>query len=120
MKVRFTDRFIRCRLSLEDVLSLEMNSNIALVLPFLAQSFSISLSSMEDISKANVRQNNAHLQIDIPREWTRDWANNDRVGFDFMAESSSGQPLRIVIEKDFPCEHGPDSKSTAGIPTKMD
>ena len=120
MKVRFTDRFVRCRLSMEDVLSLERNSRIALVLPFLAQSLSISLSSVDDRSKARVRQTNAQLRIDIPREWIRDWANNGVVGFDFTAESSDGEPLRIVIEKDFPCEHGPDGKSVAGLPTKMD
>lgn len=105
---------------MEDVLSLEMNSRITLELPFLAQSFSISLSSVDNHSKGRVRQTNAQLRIDIPREWVRDWANNASVGFDFMAESSDGEPLRIVIEKDFPCEHDPDGKSVAGLPTKMD
>ncbi len=105
---------------MEDVLSLEMKSSIALVLPFEAQAFSITLSSVDDHSKARVNQTNAHLQIDIPREWILNWANNDVVGFDFTAGSSDSRPLRVVIEKDFPCEHGPDGKSVTGLPTKMD
>jgi len=62
------------------------------------------VSSVDGIESVVSRFHLNCVFVDIPREWSRDWAQDQRVGFETQQalEPQLGS-LRIVVEKDFRC-----------------
>jgi len=59
------------------------------------------------------------LVVLLPSEWIEGWASSNEVGFDFDVLDPDQPGLRVVVEKDYPCEHGPDGQSIVPKPKRM-
>jgi len=112
MKVRLSESMIRFRLERSEVAGLSSGATLSLSL------FSvIPTVRLEPIaSKTPTASDEGGMCIGIPKGWLAGWPDSDVVGFDFqiaqtqVAESILNQEgLRVVVEKDFPCDHDGES-----------
>jgi len=114
MKVRFVERFIRFRLAREEVEQLLQSGSVT-----LKMSQKLQFSLLADSPDCSIEHQDGRLIVKIPTGWIEGWDQNDTVGFDFELMMTEDQPVRIVIEKDFPCGHDPDGNPVAARPVKM-
>lgn len=117
MKTRIHDQFIRFRLEEEDVNYLLQTGKISQSLTVGSDrvTFSIRLVSGGECAMLV----GSSLEVCLPRQWTEGWGGNEIVGFDFDTCAGQGPALRVVVEKDYPCIHGPGGKSLYGRPARM-
>lgn len=105
MKVRLSDSMIRFRLSRDEVGNVAAGQPVFLTLLLDPLPLSVRLEPIPSAEPtASAR---GGLRIGIPSAWLNGWPESEVVGFDFEVEASS-EPIRVIVEKDFPCAHGAD------------
>lgn len=105
MKVRLSNGMIRIRLMKEEVGTLVSGHPVFLSLPLAPASLTVALGTTasdtpEAVGKGGIR-------INLPETWLRGWTDAEVVGFDFDVRQEES-PIRVVVEKDFPCAHDGD------------
>ena len=117
MKTRLHDQFMRFRLDESDVQELCERGSIRQDIIVGAKRLRFAITLTDERPSADLL--NQSVEIKLPGTWTNNWSGNEVVGFDFDVSTESGIPLRIVVEKDFPCAHTADGRAVFGRPERM-
>lgn len=107
MKIRFSEQHIRVRLSEADVSQLLLGKSLTLSVRFSPlEAIEILLQPWEmNIVSAFFLY--SELKIHLPAETLEKWAKSDEEGIYALQQDGLEEPLKISIEKDFPCAHSP-------------
>jgi len=49
--------------------------------------------------------NERTITVEVPEDLADNWTNTSQVGFEAIIDMKVGEPLRLLIEKDFRCLH---------------
>jgi hypothetical protein len=82
--------------------------------------FTYTLESMSRLTAPQAYYANGSLRIQVPRADGTDWACSERVGISGEQPVESGQPLSILIEKDFQCLHGDEARDPDAFPNPLE
>lgn len=107
MKIRCTSGHLRFRLGRADIEQLSDHQHVRetiSIAPGQRLAFELAAVPVEGIRASF--QDNA-LRIDIPYAQARHWIDTGEVGIEAQYAFGQGEPLNILIEKDFPCRHQP-------------
>lgn len=106
MKLRIWHNSLRLRLSQSEVARLAAGGHIeeSLDVPN-ASPLRYAIAATADSGGIWARFENGLLQVAMPAEQARSWAQSDDVGV------YTDSPLRIAIEKDFRCLSAPESEN---------
>lgn len=115
MKVRIDTSGFRFRLDAEEVHSLSHEENVEMEVRLGGDSIEFVLGTIVDEWPVCALEA-GRLSIHLPAVWLVKWAENDVAGFEFDV---SGEGLRVVVEKDFPCKHGATGESPYPPPRQM-
>jgi len=111
MKLRFHNQSLRLRLSQSEVARLVETGAVRETLPFPGgQTLEYSLET-GPVSAIAASFEDGRITVKLPATEARGWAESDRVGI----ETADG-PLRLYIEKDFQCLHGPEKDNADAFP----
>jgi len=110
MKLRLHGNQLRLRLSQSEVGHIGTHGRIAADVKFASGTLSYSLESAE---QAAAEFENGAIRVTLPAAQIRHWIQSDETGI----EATSG-PLRILVEKDFACEHGSASDNADTFPRR--
>lgn len=103
MKIRIEDHSIRLRLRRSEVEQLEAVGNITGHTPLPGGRFEYSLALNDVIEAMTAHKTSNGIRIELPMEKGRGWSDSEQVGFDRELVLDSGEPLRLLVEKDFVC-----------------
>jgi hypothetical protein len=109
MKLRLRGNSIRLRLNRRDVDTLSSGNTIEERVFFPGNArLSYVLESRSD-GDAAARFDGAAIRIGVPSSAVSGWASSEEIGlyYDF---ATGEQPLKIAIEKDLECLHGPEEE----------
>jgi hypothetical protein len=67
----------------------------------------------------SLEQNGMTIQLNIPAAIADNWTHTETVGFEQMIESSKGEPVKILVEKDFKCLDGREEDNIGAYPNPM-
>lgn len=113
MKLRIDDHSLRLRLSASDVAALEESGNVDLVTAFSSEAVLTVRLRTTASNCIGASFGDGTITVDLPETYVRGWGQSDRVGFEEVQPTGTGNPLRIVVEKDLDCRHGERSISTS-------
>ncbi|HEX7069995.1 MAG TPA: hypothetical protein VF190_04280 [Rhodothermales bacterium] len=105
MKLRIDGNEIRLRLSPDDVATLARTGTVEARLRFAPDAELRYRLEASDVSCIGARFGDDAVTVDVPRALVEGWSDDDRVGFEEAQPTGTGEPLRILIEKDFHCLH---------------
>lgn len=110
MKLRCSSGNIRIRLLRSDISVLGQTGHIAEQIELPAGgSFGFSLSLAESQSQLGAAWEEGLLHITLPSGPARQWMSSEEVGMEETLDLPGGGKLFLLVEKDFPCQHQPDS-----------
>ena len=103
MKFRLSKNSIRFRLSQEDIDILDREGFVENSIPLSQISstlfkYSLIATKSKDLSSCFL---NNHFRLFIPEDLIGEWINTDKIGFETTIEMAGGNPVNILIEKDF-------------------
>lgn len=108
MKLRILGNSIRLRLTRADVALFSRSGRVEETLEYGTEStqrLTYGLeSSISGAVSLDVEPN--RITVRAPRSVVNDWIETDRVGFEAMCASGGGNPISVLVEKDFQCSHG--------------
>ena len=108
MKIRLFGDSIRVRLTQVEVEALAAGGAIESVIPFPSEALTCYVQPIDGPLEA--RHAAGRISILVPLAETIRWAASRDEGM----YGSSGETLRIAVEKDYNCIHKPDSPDNAG------
>lgn len=103
MKLRCTSNSIRLRVRKSDLNVLKQTGKVSDSIRFTAEtvlSFSLESSTAKTIEAIYTHQ---LISIKLPQQQLSNWIESTEVGIETHIETSPGNTLHILIEKDFPC-----------------
>jgi hypothetical protein len=108
MKVRFSEQHVRLRLSEDDVSFLKSGKSLTLSVRFSPlEALDIVVQPWEmAVISATFLYN--ELKVYLPTAALIQWAESEQEGMYTLQQEGLEQPLKISIEKDFPCTHSPE------------
>jgi len=129
MKLRIYGNSVRLRLTQSEVRSVQLGQAVEGRTNLFPDALVYRIESRRHCETTSASFVRGKLCVTLPRVVAEEWAGSDTVGIDAQLPASSGQPLRLLIEKDFHCLHGsaeaqedyfpnpadPISKEPAGI-----
>jgi len=104
MKLRIRGNSIRLRLSKRDVKIFKEKMKVEDSIYFAGGTLTYSLLTA-DIPKLKCDFDGSNIQVWIPHELGEVWVNSQLVGMEHLDDARDGEPLRILVEKDFQCLH---------------
>ncbi len=104
MKIRVQRHAIRFRLSQSEVATLRTGATLEEAVPFAPAPLAFRLGGSA-ATEASFSAGVVHVAL--PAAWIRTWADTDQVGMQETV-SPAGQPVTILVEKDFRCLHPGD------------
>lgn len=102
MKLRIRGDSLRLRLSQAEIARLRETSEVSDRIRFADRSLDYVLVSA-DIEAVRARFDGDRIEVAVPRDLARSWTESERVGIEAEQVLASGEPLRLLIEKDFKC-----------------
>lgn len=111
MKLRLRPNSIRLRLQQSDLRELVSVGRCTRTITFGAastQKFGYTLQTAET-HDVTARMEGCEIVVTLPRQQVATWASTDLVGIE-ATQQTGGEPLRILIEKDFECIDGNDDE----------
>ena len=112
MKLRIDDQSLRLRLSASDVAALEESGKVDLETAFSSEVVLTVRLKTTGADCIGASFGDGLITVELPETYVRGWGQSDRVGFEEVQPTGTGDTLRIVVEKDLDCRHG--SRSSAG------
>jgi hypothetical protein len=79
--------------------------------PGAANAFTYSLIVSASAKDVHVERQASGLRIVVPRERVLLWGREDQVGIYETIGFGKGQPLELILEKDFACIDGSDAEN---------
>lgn len=106
MKLRCTPNSIRIRIRKNGIEELAAHGKVIESVLFPnGQKLIYGLEIQEDQSQLHAHFQDGTLQIHLPSAMADRWIQSDEVGLEREQPLPDGQNLRLLIEKDFPCQH---------------
>ncbi len=106
MKLRIRGNSIRLRLTQAEVQTLADQGRVEDAIAFAAGSRLVYALAFGDALGARLESGRAMLvEVTLPAALAKEWASSSRVGVEGEQPVSGGEPLRILVEKDFACLH---------------
>jgi hypothetical protein len=107
MKLRIHGNSLRLRLNQAEVAQFSKTGFFEDSVQFApGASLCYTLEACGQLATAQALYQNGSIRIQIPRADADQWITTDRVSVAAEQPLSGGQPLSILIEKDFQCVHG--------------
>ncbi len=103
MKLRIRGNSIRLRLTQAEVQTLAEKGRVEDAIAFTPGSRLVYAIAFGDALAA--RLDGARVEVTLPAAQAREWASSTRVGLEGEQPVGGGEPLRILVEKDFACLH---------------
>jgi hypothetical protein len=121
MKLRIQGNSLRLRLNQSEVAQFSKTGFVEDSIQFApGASFAYALESLSSVSGPRALYANGSLRIQVPRADGSDWACSDRVGISGELPLESGKHLSILIEKDFQCLHGNETRDPDAYPNPLE
>ena len=102
MKIRIEDNSVRLRLRRSEVDALAEQGSLWAETRFPQGVLTYGLTAVKGMSNLQASLEDSKITISMPEEWTSGWPSSPRVGYEAHMEVN-GQPLHLLIEKDFVC-----------------
>jgi hypothetical protein len=118
MKLRVHQNAIRLRLTQSEVQRLASGESIEEQTPPFPQALIYRIET-GDVSEIAIRFANGTLTVLLPREIAQSWAKSAEVGIESELPGSGGEKIRLLIEKDFHCLHGPPADREDCFPNPL-
>ncbi len=74
------------------------------------------IEASDDVDTPRVQLQPNGLVVHLPAETARQWAEGSDVGIEALLPVDGEEPLRLLIEKDFACLHGPSEDNVDTFP----
>jgi hypothetical protein len=103
MKIRIKGNFVRYRLTKPEVEALAETGRVAEETCFGPQTLIYALETREGAGGLEATFDGQTITLFMPAGEARDWAGNDRVGFESDMTVGDGKILKLLLEKDFVC-----------------
>lgn len=104
MKLRIRDNSIRLRLTQGEVATLRDSGLISARVSFPGGGgITYAIESSPASVKPMARYSNDTIEVRVPEDTVRDWADTDRVSIASEQALDQGGSLTLLIEKDFAC-----------------
>ena len=108
MKLRIKGNSIRLRLLRSEVEQFAADGRISDETSFGANALRYTLAMSKDAESILGRFDDNEIAVFIPEQAAKEWASNDKVGFEIEQPTGANGSLTIIIEKDFVCIDRPD------------
>jgi hypothetical protein len=82
---------------------------------FPGSNFLETTISLKQVKLAQVSFENGCIGIVVPQNMVNEWQINDQVGFEWLVSLDDGNPLSILLEKDFRCLTGRPGEDEVGL-----
>ncbi len=102
MKLRCATNSIRLRVRKSEIESLKKGHKLIEKVNLGNAVFTFSLGPTNTPNVLTVFEG-GQLSVHIPHQQMQAWLNSDEVGIEVEKKFSGGDPLQVLIEKDFPC-----------------
>ncbi|MBS1780685.1 MAG: hypothetical protein JST70_15250 [Bacteroidetes bacterium] len=102
MKLRIKGNSIRLRLTKSEMERFDKEGYIDERTEFSTQNLVYALQQYDGANLSADLENGA-LTVYMPAALAHEWANSQKVGFEYEHELANGKKLYILIEKDFKC-----------------
>jgi hypothetical protein len=122
MKLRIHGNSIRLRLLQSEVAQIGAGHAVVETTHFGLgnnQQFKYALVPKLNIGHITTLYESGNLEILIPIELGKRWANSEEVGLSFSEKINNSDNLEILIEKDFKCLHQENSNQTDNFPNPL-
>lgn len=117
MKIRITGNNLRVRVSKTEADLLASGRKIEQVTVFSAASrLTSAVTPVADARGPSATFQRDRLEVFFPAEKLRQWGKSDEVGIEANQPVKDGQPLTILLEKDFQCLHKQDEGHEDAFP----
>jgi len=119
MKLRLQSNSIRFRLKQGDVTQFAEALHVEESVVMGAgpeNTFLYALEASNDVDTPRVRLQPRGLVVQLPAETVRRWAEGSDVGIEAVLPIRGAESLRLLIEKDFACLHGPSEDNVDTFP----
>ena len=118
MKVRISGNSIRFRLKQSEVKQFEQDREIKEITSFGTE----QTERLSFVLKEGTTNNFAvtyllnTVTIEVPRTVCNEWTETGLVGFEQTIDTSKGEAIKILVEKDFKCLDGSDLENEDSFP----
>ena len=103
MKIRIKGNSVRFRLTKSEVNRLCEEGYIEEKTNFEASSFTYAVKASAKFDQLNAAFTSATILLYVPNVMLKGWNENDKVGFYHDQSITTGEDLRLTLEKDFVC-----------------
>jgi hypothetical protein len=106
MKLRIKGNTLRLRLTQSEVARLDAEGRVEEAVVFgPGVSLHYAIEARDGLAEPRADYDDGRVRIAVPEPAARRWITSDEAGIETEQPNGSGDPLRIVIEKDFACLH---------------
>lgn len=105
MKIRCVTNSIRLRVRKSDLQQLTTTGQVAESLAFPNGQQLRFVLVQATIEQAACNYEEGAITIQLPTAAVQQWVTSDEVGLDYVFPLANQQTLKLLIEKDFPCNH---------------
>lgn len=103
MKLRIKGNSLRLRLTKSEVENFDKSGVLEEKIEFDNSVFRYSLKITPNENNLSVFFNINEITFLIPSNFVKEWTETDRVGYENEIESSNGEKVYLLLEKDFKC-----------------
>jgi hypothetical protein len=103
MKLRLRGNSLRLRLTQREVNDLVALGSVEENTAFGPQAMLSYAIAVGDGPSVSASFEGGAIRVTVPLAEARAWATSDRVGIESEQATTDGEPLRLLIEKDFAC-----------------
>ena len=104
MKLRINKNSIRLRLTRTEVEKFEREGRVEESTDFpRGNCLTYGIIHDRAIEIPRVRFDHGQLMIIVPSSMAHGWASTEQVGFSHQINNQNGEPIEILVEKDFQC-----------------
>ncbi len=108
MKLRIRGNSIRLRLLRAEVAEFAKSGTIRATVNFGASQLTYVLQSAKIGEDFSAHFNNDQIVVSLPAQAAREWTETDSISLSGEQKNANGEPLKILVEKDFVCLERPD------------
>jgi hypothetical protein len=106
MKLRFDHQSIRLRLRRSDVAALQQHETVQTSVTFPTGQLTYQLTLNSALNTLMVTMQEGVITVEVPLVLGLQWIDSDQVGLYETLFTGTEKNLEVIIEKDFPCQHG--------------
>jgi len=121
MKLRIQGNSLRLRLSQSEVSQFSKTGFVEDSVRFApGTSFTYTVETSSSLPAPLASYQDHWLRIQVPSAAAKEWFTTDQVAISADQPVEAGQPLAILIEKDFQCLHGGEARDPDAFPNPLE